>query len=346
MSKGVNSSRSIISIFMLFGFLTILMTGLLSYVLRYNQLLSAVHTVFGLLFVGYGIFHLKNNLKPLISYIKKPKIKRLSYFCFLLIPLIVIGVAAGLPPFQTIVDIGYVLKEQKPIEREVTETIYTRITSKGRELSIDIKAGPHYSGPGYKVMGVATTSVPQMVVWIEDLDGNYIETLYVTKKASNSSYIKSLFATEVVRRPEALPHWSYSRGIESEDGLMAPSIDSPVADAITGATPLSSFELRSVTMANVAKVVIKLEVNRSFDYNEVYHQNAYPDNEVYSGSGNTAQPSLIYSTILDFEADQRYAFMELIGHGHYSGENGKIYTDMTGITTAKEIIQRIIIEKI
>jgi len=38
--------------------------------------------------------------------------------------------------------------------------------------------------------------------------------------------------------------------------------------------------------------------------------------------------------------------MELIGRGHHSGENGKIYTDMSGITTAKEMIKRVIVERL
>ena len=346
MNKDKNKNRAIISLLMLIGFITILVTGLLSYGLRYSQLLSAVHTIFGLLFIVYGVFHLKNNFKPLKTYFKKTKVKRFALISLLLIPLTTLGVIADLPPFKTIIDISYVLKEQKPIERKVKETIYTRITHQGTELSIDIKTGEHYSGPGYKVMGVSTTNVPQMAVWIESIDGGFIETLYVTKKASNSSYKESLFGSGTIRRPEALPHWSHSRGNQSKDGLVEQGVVSSVTDAITGATPLSSFELRSQTTTSSKKVVIKLEVNRSYDYNEIYNASAYPDDEIYSGTGNSAQPSLIFSALLDLESEKPYVFMELIGRGHHSGENGKIYTDMSGITTAKEMIKRVIVERL
>ena len=183
-----------------------------------------------------------------------------------------------------------------------------------------------------------------MAVWVEDTRGNYLETLYVTKKASNSSYIESLFGGEEIRRPEALPHWSFSRGVEADDGLMMPTSSQPIAHAVTGATPLSSFDLRTITEADFDEVVIKFEINRSFDFNQVYHPAAFPNDLVYSGSGSSAQPSLIYSAKINLTDDQPYYFMRLIGRGHHSGKDGKIYTDLSGITTAKEMVNRIIVE--
>ncbi len=343
MSADKKINRAAVSIFMLFGFATILITGLLSYGLRYNSLLSAVHTVFGLTFVFFGVFHLKNNLKSIVNYFRQPKAKRYVWLGTLMVPVTVIGLSAGLPPFQSIVDLGYAIKELKPIERQLSETIYTRYQQQGKSLSIDIKAGEHYSGPGATVLGVTITGVPQMAVWLEDKQGNYLETLYVTKKASDSSYIQSLFSGEGARRPEALPHWSYARGIKSADGLMMPSSANPIADAITGATPISSFELRTNTEAE-EDVIVKFEINRSFDFNEVYHREAFPDDPIYSGTGSSAQPSLIYAATVNLKDDQPYYFMRLIGRGHHSGKNGELYEDLSGITTAKEMVSRIIVE--
>lgn len=344
MSVKKSSTRPIVSIFMLFGFVTILVTGLLSYGLRYNSLLSAVHTVFGIVFVSVGIFHLKNNLKPIIQYLKGTRGKRWAWLSSVFVLTTTIGLVAGIPPFQTVVDAGYALKELKPVDRQLTETLYTRFEQQGKNLSIDIKAGQHYSGPGAVILGVTTTGIPQMAVWVEDTQGNYLETLYVTKKASNSSYIQSLFGGEEIRRPEALPHWSFSRGIKGDDGLIMPSSSNPIADAITGATPVSSFDLRTVTDTDYDEVVVKFEINRSFDFNEVYHPKAFPGDEVYSGTGYSAQPSLIYATTVNFKGDQPYYFMSLIGRGHHSGKDGDIHSDLSGITTAKEMVSRIIVE--
>ncbi len=343
MNNGMKNSRPMISIFMLFGFLTILITGLMSFVLRYNSLLSAVHTVFGLLFVAYGIFHLKNNLRPLLLYVKQKQAKKWVWLSLLLIPVSVLGLAAGLPPFQTVIDAGYALKELRPIDRQRIETLYTHVSDSGRKLSVDVKAGKHYSGPGAVILGVTTTGIPQMAIWVEDTRGNYLETLYVTKKAADGSYFGSLFSDNEIRRPEALPHWSFARGIASEDGLMTPSRNSPIADALTGATPVSSFDLRTNTMTEQTKLIVKLEVNRSFDFNEVYSKGAFPNDPVYSGTGNSAQPSLIYAAEVSLDG-AKYSFMKLVGRGHYSGKDGKLYTDLDGITTAKQILDRVIVE--
>lgn len=343
MKSTQNNSRPLVSIFMLFGFLTILITGLLSFGLRYNSLLSSVHTIFGLLFVGYGIFHLKNNFRTMANYVTQKHSKKWVWFSVLLIPLTVLAVVIGAPPFQTVINIGYALKDLRPIDRQYVETIYTHFDKQGQGLSIDIKAGPHYTGPGAVILGVTTTGTPQMAIWLEDTQGNYLDSLYVTKKASNSSYIQSLFSEEEVRRPEALPHWSFARGIQTHDGLMAPSKAHPVADAITGATPLSSFDVRTQMKLNHKEVVVKLEINRSFDYNEYYSKDAFPNDVIYSGSGNSAQPSLVYATDLNLSGD-RYKFMKLIGRGHHSGKDGLLYDDLSGITTAKEMLNRVIIE--
>ena len=74
------NQRVLVSVLMLFGFAAILVTGLMSYIMRYSPLLSAVHTFFGLLFVIYGVFHLRNNLRPMIQYFKGSVGKKWALF--------------------------------------------------------------------------------------------------------------------------------------------------------------------------------------------------------------------------------------------------------------------------
>ena len=102
--------------------------------------------------------------------------------------------------------------------------------------------------------------------------------------------------------------------------------------------------MRSVTLAESGEVVVKFEVNRSYDFNEFYHLNAFPSDPIYSGNGSSAQPSLIYSTTVNLDSKPGYYFMSLIGRGHHSGKDGRVYTDLSGVTTAKEIVNRIIVE--
>ena len=338
-------SRAIISVFMLLGFATLLVTGLLSYGLRYSSLLSAIHTIFGLTFIAFGVFHLRNNLRPIGMYLKQVVARRWFVVGLLMVPATVVGVMLAVPPFQTITDIGYALKELRPIDRKATEVLTTRYDIKGRALSIEVKAGEHYTGLGPEVFGVQLTTVPQMAIWVEDTRGNYLETLYVTKRGATGTYLADLLGKTEVRRPEALPHWSHQRGVAAPDGLFVPSKATPLADAITGATPLYNYNVNTTLESKEQKIVVKMEVNRSFDYNDTYTRTAFPDDPIYSGSGHSAQPSLIYAVEVDLNNADRYSIMSLLGRGHHSGQHGEIITDLSGVTTAKQLVDRVIVDR-
>lgn len=337
--------RPMVSILMAGGFLALLVTGILSYLLRYSSLLASIHTLFGLIFVGYGFFHLRNNWKSLKSYFAKPEYKKWVWTSLSILPITVLGVALELPPFSTVIDVSYAFKNLKQIDSNRFETVYTHFEKTGRELKVDFRAGETYSGPGPKILWFRKTSTPQFAIWIEDEAGKYIETLYATKKAATSSFFNAnIFSDEIIRRPESLPHWSFSRGVVDREGLMMPSRDNPLADAMTGATPPSHFDLETIVDQPLTKFVVKMEINRSYDFNEHYHPQAFPDDPVYSGSGNSAQPSLIYSADVDLSKQQHYYLMKLQGHGHHSGQDGKLYSDLTGITTALDMVDRAIVE--
>mgnify|MGYP001214327244 FL=1 len=339
-------SRAIISVFMLLGFATLLVTGLLSYGMRYSSLLSAIHTIFGLTFIAFGVFHLRNNLRPIGMYLKQVVARRWFIVGLMMVPITILGVMLGLPPFQTVTDLGYALKELRPIDRKATQVLTTRYDVQGRALSIEVKAGDQYAGPGAEVFGIRLTTVPQMAIWVEDVEGKYLETLYVTKKGATGTYFAELFSgDEEIRRPEALPHWSHQRGVTAPDGLYVPSKALPLADAVTGATPLHNYNLNTTLKSKADTVIVKMEVNRSFDYNATYTKTAFPDDPVYSGSGNTAQPSLIYSGEVDLTGNNRYTILDLVGRGHHSGQHGEIINDLTGVTTAKQLVDRVIVDR-
>jgi hypothetical protein len=62
----------------------------------------------------------------------------------------------------------------------------------------------------------------QFAVWIEDVDGHYIQTLYATRFTANGGY---------ANRPDSIPAWVAKSDL--------PSMTRAEADAITGATPKS-----------------------------------------------------------------------------------------------------------
>ena len=78
------------------------------------------------------------------------------------------------------------------------------------------------------------------------MKGHYLSTVYVTHKIATQSWQFS----GGNRRKEALPHWCYQRGVESEDGLYLPTKKSPLVDGITGATPQGASGIEITRLAN------------------------------------------------------------------------------------------------
>jgi hypothetical protein len=82
------------------------------------------------------------------------------------------------------------------------------------------------------------------------------------------------------------------------------------------------------------------EINQSWDWNEYWTNSKFPDDEQYKTS---SQPALIYEAIIDLNSGNKEYEMQAIGHSHYSGKDGNLYTDLSTITTALEIVNKIII---
>jgi len=191
---------------------------------------------------------------------------------------------------------------------------------------------------------------PSFAFWIEDPEGNYMETLFVTKSIAKGVFGHGEIAPGkwssvpgAVRRPAALPYWSHKRNIQSSDGLYAPSPETAVPDAISGATPTTGFVLKtSLTKKPSGKFKLLLEVNQPWDSNKYWVNSKFPDDINYFAS---LQPSLVYEAIIDPENMEKPVFLNPIGHGEPSGKNGSLNTDITTLTTAKEIFLNIRTEK-
>lgn len=196
-------------------------------------------------------------------------------------------------------------------------------------LNIELKVGSEYE-----------RRTPQVAIWIEDLEGNYIDTLYVSYRGAKSKWRGG----SSIRRPEALPVWSHKRGVKVEDGLYMPSQKMPLADSMTGASPKSSFIKQYPLGGKLTgkEYIIKVEINTSFDYNEFYKDNL-PEESPYYNTGASGQPSLIYSSLVKIDSAGKTK-LTLEGHGHPTGLDGSISTELKGITTAYQLIEEIIVE--
>jgi hypothetical protein len=189
---------------------------------------------------------------------------------------------------------------------------------------------------------------PSFAIWVEDMEGNYIETLFVTQFVGTGKYRFSTIEPGKwkndmgeARRPASLPYWSHKRNIKAEDGLYIPSVKNPVPDAITGATPKGNFNLETGTKIKPGeKFRVLLEINQPWDSNETWSNDKFPGDLDYFGS---LQPALVYAVTIDPKCPEKEFYLNPVGHSHPSGKDGNLYTDLTTLTTAKKIAQKIVV---
>ena len=135
------------------------------------------------------------------------------------------------------------------------------------KISVAVNPGEAYS-----------KRAPQIAVWVEDSDGTYVDTLFVTKKASGNKWIGS----PKDGRPESLPDWYKSKGQNPAEKISKDEID-----ATTSATPKKGIVIsKDLELEKGKTYVFKCQVNQSFDYNEYYTK---------KNTGVDGQPAVLYS---------------------------------------------------
>jgi len=175
---------------------------------------------------------------------------------------------------------------------------------------------------------------PQYAVWMEDLDGNYLETIAVTEKIAMEKWV----ANDGNRRVEALPYWVHSRGHVYSDGSMLPSGDNPMPDAVTTASAKTDSSL-GFNPEIEGSVRIVAEFNHSMDYNTDYPE------DTETGSNVSGQPSVVYSAVIELTAlSEGPVQLNLAGHGSPDGSDGKLYDDCSGLSSALKIVDTVWVE--
>jgi hypothetical protein len=224
--------------------------------------------------------------------------------------------------------------------------LYDHTDGNEPEITVDFLKGKHFWNP-------------QVVIWLEDSTGTYLETLLVTTSTARGLFYSGRSASNfkesdeakkeehsTTRRVDALPYWSHKRGHQYPDGFYSPPPSQPLPDAITGATAKENFYFQSSSsvIRDLNTFRILLEVYVAFDENEFYSEYDFPEDSLYhNGTGLLGQPSLIYSTTIKKTDKQRYYVMSLIGHGHHAGASGELFPDISTISTAKYIAERIVV---
>ena len=223
-------------------------------------------------------------------------------------------------------------------------TLRTGSSDGGVTLEVAVEAGEHYRHEMRIMPLVTVKNPPQMAVWVETQDGEFLETLFVTSRTGRQDWRRApgdSTPANRIERAEALPVWAHARGDAS---LRLPTREDPAPDAVTAATPGEGFRLRSSVAVEERSVVVCFEVNASTDFNAAFPRDAEPGNPGYSGGEwGSGQPSLVYRGLVTMDAGRAPVTLELVGHGSPDGSDGAIHEELHGITTAATIVESVVV---
>jgi len=367
-------TRSLVSLSIFFIFIVMLITSVLMFIQSHNTSVAITHTIVGLGLLLMLIFHVKNNIKALFNYFKvklNPTSKKYNFtmpVALVSISTLVVMSLLQFSPFLNFYNWGNEIRSTSGTAavktEEVTYQVFNMQTGAddGTSLSIELKKGPYFLWPQY-------------AIWLETLEGEFVQPVYVTQAIAKNEFtnkvtrkdgrvfdshliveqgsiIDELFVfgqepeTKDTRiRSESLPVFLHKLGAKTSDGLFAPTEGDLISDAFTGATLSNNFELNTKTQAPLnGQYKLRFEINHSFDFNSYYSSDRFPDDPIYSGNGYSAQPSVIYETIIDTNNKNALYNLSLIGRGHHSGKDGEIYKDLSNMTTALKLVDRIRVE--
>jgi len=200
------------------------------------------------------------------------------------------------------------------------------VTKTGTALMIKFEKGKQHNHPLF-------------AVWLADMNGKFIETLYVSESIGKGVFPrvdrkKGAWMAGPILRPAALPYWAHQRNVKNEFGSYNPTPAHPELDGNTGATPQSSFILNLKSSKELSgNYIVYVELNQSWDWNEFWYNDRFPGNKEYMTS---SQPALVYSVLIDTRQKQAFP-MKPVGHSSYDGSNGDLTTDLSTLTTALRI---------
>jgi len=374
MSTPINR-RVLVTTCIFLTLIVILVTSVLMFSKGYNNITATVHTVIGFVFLMVALWHLSHNFPSLKRYLNPTVFfsKTTKYgfapqiglvFSLLLLSLALFEVA----PFKHFHAWGAALRLADGNSAAASDAISYQVldlgrAQSGRSIKLEFKKGHAFHWPQY-------------AIWIEKLDGTFVQPLYVTQSVATNTFknkvwlntesikldanpfskkdfvFESLFSEKFTAdasnnrfRKESLPVFLHKLKQDENADRKINEREKSILDAYAGATQFDNFILQQkLKDVSAGKYNLYLEINQSFDFNAYYASDSFPDDPIYSGDGFSAQPSVVYVAQLDFDSPIKLYPMIALGHGHHSGANGLIDPNIENLTTALDIVDHVLVD--
>jgi hypothetical protein len=309
-----------INIGLLFSFLTLAASGLLAFFQPFSLNVTRVHIVFGFLtFILVG-FHLFKKL----NYFKKQAKNNAKAWAWTTLVWGACTYAAlyNSFPVQQVMSQSYEAKHRKEIIRpapvvaallEEQQLMVSRQPKEGKDTALSV----------HLALNPETKGEPAIAIWAETKAGSMIETLYISPELAYSDL--PTWSDQATPRHKILPVWRHRyttlSGVDPEGKI----------DAASGATENHSFSLDTYLNVDADAYVIFCEINMPQDPNADWDDK------------KLGQPSVLYSAYVEHREGRKYQLLELTGHGGAADKSGQIHYDMSNITSAKQLIDIVLI---
>ena len=343
--------RHYVNLALLFAFGILVISGLLRFFQPFSLVTTRVHIVFGISMVVLVGLHLSSRLDYFQRIFRRPK-RRMRNRPGAIQLILTTGLTCAYLlsaslfdwwPVPELISVGHEVKSSRiifrPEQGAAIRSLDGRIQVKRQvtgeaSVFVEIEWGPAFD-PVAEFPTPFTAARPQIAVWSESSTGALIETFFVSEESAFAESIE--WAGNQRARVDILPIWRHqftlASGVSPDGGI----------DTYSGATPEHSFSIKRYIDEDPEGFYLSVEVNVPEDPNEFYHADQPETNEGYTLPG-LGQPSIFYSAFIDPSEEKKYYLMEFVGHGGSSSQqSGNIYYDSSHLTSAGELIEKILV---
>jgi len=309
---------------LLFCFITLACSGVLSFFQPFSLLTTRIHIVFGFvttLLVGCHLFGRLRYFKRAVGKSERAFIgygKLTGIMALWCVLLLISWKMMG--PVRSFIDLGYESQNRAAIVRSSPLAGYGDMGKGGKMVARLPAEGADVAVSMTLQLSERDTPPASIAVWAETSSGSMIETLYIDPTLAYEE--TPAWGGKPTPRHQILPIWRHRYTLVSGVNPLGE------VDAVTGATSSHKFSLDEYLLLGEDKsFVLCVEVNRPGDPNEHYQDK------------HLGQPSVLYTAFIAPDQKQRYVLLELTGHGGGAEQGGAIQYDLETCTTALECVE-------
>ncbi len=319
--------RHVVNFGLLFAFVAMSVTGIMSFALPFSTTTSRVHIVAGMSMVVLVVLHMAGRIPYFRSQITKGKKSPLSggqLLAVIGVATVVLGVSLfAFPPASWIVNQSYEARNSAQIVRSSSLTGVKVIDARSKLIVRETDRQTSRPLSVHVSFRARVSPMPSLAVWAETTNGTMIETLYLDESLAFVEKVD--WNGSLVQRDHILPIW------RSRYTLISGVDGSGDIDATTGATDTHSFALDPYLVpGDGKKFVVCVEINTPADPDEQWE------------NADLGQPSLLYTALVKVDTDQRYRILDLTAYG--TPGKGELRYDLETVSSAKGLVDLLMVK--